>query len=44
MFQCLSNILSRLPLDCLPVPIDEKAEAELLDWDAEKYKKSLSND
>jgi len=44
MLQCLSNILLRLPLDWVPEPIGEKAEAELLDWDAEKYRKSLSNE
>ena len=46
MFQCLSNILSRLLLYLywLPEPIGEKAEAELSDWDAEKYRQSLSND
>lgn len=44
MLQCLSNILSRLPLDWLPELIDEKDEAELVDWDAEKYRQSLSND
>ena len=44
MLQCLSNIFLRLPLDWVPEPIGEKAEAELLDWDAEKYRKSLSNE
>ena len=44
MLQYLANILSRLPLDWLPKPIGEKAEAELLDWDDEKYRQSLSND
>ena len=44
MLQCLSNILSRLPLDWLPEPIGEKAETKLLDWDAEKYRQSFSND
>ena len=44
MLQCLSNILLRLPLDWVPEPIGEKAEAELLDWDAEKYRQSLSNE
>ena len=40
----LCHILLRLPLDWVPEPIGEKAEAELLDWDAEKYRKSLSNE
>ena len=44
MLQCLYNILLRLPLDWLTEHIDEKAEAKLLNLDAEKYRKSLSNE
>ncbi len=44
MLQCLYNILLRLPLDWLTERIDEKAEAKLLNLDAEKYRKSLSNE
>ena len=44
MLQFLSNILSRLLLYWLPEPIGEKAGAELSDWDAKKYRQSLSND
>ena len=44
MLQCLYNILLRLPLDWLTERIDEKAEAKLLNLDAEKYRQSLSNE
>ena len=44
MLQCLSNILLRLQLDWLTEHIDEKAEAKLLNLDAEKYRQSLSNE
>ena len=44
MLQCLYNILLRLPLDWLTEHIDEKAEAKLLNLDAEKYRQTLSNE
>ncbi len=42
MLQCLSNILLRLPSKWKPEPIGTSAEAEIMDWDAEKYRQSLS--
>lgn len=40
--RCLADILLRLPQDWAPVPIGTDAEAELLDWDAEKYRQALA--
>lgn len=42
MLTCLSDILRRLPKDWSVAPIGEDAEAELLDWDAEKYRQALA--
>jgi len=42
MLRCLSDFLSRLPHDCPPRAIGTAAEAELLDWDAEKYRQALA--
>lgn len=42
MLTCLSDILRRLPEDWSVAPIGEDAEAELLDWDAEKYRQVLA--
>jgi rhamnose utilization protein RhaD (predicted bifunctional aldolase and dehydrogenase) len=42
MIQCLSDCLSRLPADWTPEAIGAKAEAELLNWDAEKYRQALA--
>ncbi|MEM9013044.1 MAG: class II aldolase/adducin family protein [Pseudomonadota bacterium] len=42
MLRCLSDLLLRLPEGWTPVPIGEEAEAELLDWDAEKYRQALA--
>ena len=42
MLKCLSNVLSRLPKNWTPEPIGIKAEEELLNWDAEKYRQALS--
>ncbi len=42
MLRCLSDILSRLPSDWSTDPIGEAAEAELLNWDAEKYRQALA--
>lgn len=42
MLTCLSDLLLRLPNDWQPGPIGEIAEAELLDWDAEKYRQALA--
>ncbi|MEM1431257.1 MAG: class II aldolase/adducin family protein [Pseudomonadota bacterium] len=42
MLKCLSDVLARLPDGWEPEPIGEAAEAELLDWDAEKYRQALA--
>ncbi len=42
MLRCLSDLLARLPSDWAPEPIGAAAEAELLDWDAEKYRQALA--
>ncbi len=42
MLRCLSDLLARLPMDWTPQPIGAQAEAELLDWDAEKYRQALA--
>lgn len=42
MLRCLSDLLVRLPADWTPRPIGPEAEAELLDWDAEKYRQALA--
>ena len=42
MLRCLSDILARLPSDWSLDPIGLEAEAELLNWDAEKYRQTLA--
>ena len=42
MLRCLSDVLARLPRGWAPDPIGPRAEAELLDWDAEKYRQALA--
>lgn len=42
MLRCLSDVMARLPEDWKPQAIGEAAEAELLDWDAEKYRQALA--
>ena len=42
MVRCLSDMLSRLPADWSIEAIGPDAEAELLDWDAEKYRQALA--
>lgn len=42
MLRCFSDVLSRIPADWSLDPIGEAAEAELLDWDAEKYRQALA--
>ncbi len=42
MLRCLSDVLQRLPSDWHPEPIGAEAEAELLNWDAEKYRQALA--
>lgn len=42
MLGCLADVLSRIPSDWTLDPIGTEAEAELLDWDAEKYRQELA--
>lgn len=42
MLTCLSDFLKRLPAAWIPDPIGRDAEAELLNWDAEKYRQALA--
>jgi rhamnose utilization protein RhaD (predicted bifunctional aldolase and dehydrogenase) len=42
MLRCLGDVLARLPDGWHPDPIGPEAEAELLDWDAEKYRQALA--
>ncbi|MEL7106538.1 MAG: class II aldolase/adducin family protein [Pseudomonadota bacterium] len=42
MLKCLSDVLSRVPADWSLDPIGPDAEAELLNWDAEKYRQALA--
>ena len=42
MLQCVFDVLGRVPEDWDLVPIGRDAEAELLDWDAEKYRQALA--
>jgi rhamnose utilization protein RhaD (predicted bifunctional aldolase and dehydrogenase) len=42
MLHCLSDVLRRVPANWVPEPIGHAAEAELLNWDAEKYRQWLA--
>lgn len=42
MLRCLSDLLSRVPADWTMEAIGADAEAELLNWDAEKYRQALA--
>ncbi len=42
MLTCLSDIFRRVPEGWTPEPIGHAAEAELLNWDAEKYRQWLA--
>ncbi|MEM6384141.1 MAG: class II aldolase/adducin family protein [Pseudomonadota bacterium] len=42
MAQCVSDVLTRLPEEWSPAAIGAEAEAELLNWDAEKYRQALA--
>lgn len=42
MVTCLADVLSRLPVDWKMDAIGTEAEAELLNWDAEKYRQALA--
>ena len=43
MLRCLSDVLGRLPEDWSASPIGPEAEAELLNWDAERYRQALAS-
>lgn len=42
MLHCIHDVLVRIPSDWELVPIGVDAEAELLNWDAEKYRQQLA--
>jgi rhamnose utilization protein RhaD (predicted bifunctional aldolase and dehydrogenase) len=42
MMACLGLVLARLPAEAPLVPLTASQAAELLDWDAEKYRQSLA--
>lgn len=42
MLTCLCDVLTRLPENWEPEAIGAQAEAELLNWDAEKYRQALA--
>jgi len=42
MVRCLADVLTRVPPEWSIEPIGLQAEAELLDWDAEKYRQALA--
>ena len=42
MLDCIYNVLARIPADWTLCPVGEDAEAELLNWDAEKYRQALA--
>lgn len=42
MLRCLSDVLGRVPDEWSASPIGPRAEAELLDWDAERYRQALA--
>lgn len=42
MLRCLSDVLARVPAEWSVDPIGHDAEAELLNWDAEKYRQALA--
>ena len=42
MLHCIYDVLARIPSDWTLDPIGKDAEAELLNWDAEKYRQMLA--
>ena len=42
MVTCLADVLCRLPGEWKPEPIGPEAEAELRNWDAEKYRQAIA--
>ncbi len=43
MLRCLSDVFSRMPAGWSVDPIGAEAEAELMNWDAEKYRQALAS-
>ena len=43
MLRCLSDVLGRFPEEWSASPIGPNAEAELFNWDAEKYRQALAS-
>lgn len=43
MLKCLSDVMRRIEPGWQPIPIGPEAEAELLNWDAEKYRQALAD-
>ncbi len=43
MLKCLSDVMRRIKPEWQPIPIGPEAEAELLNWDAEKYRQALAD-
>ncbi len=43
MLRCLSDVLGRLPEEWSARPVGPDAEAELLNWDAERYRQALAS-
>ena len=41
LVRCLADVTCRLARTDLPDPLNPADEAQLLDWDAEKYRQSL---
>ena len=44
MLQCLIDFFAHKPCDWMPEPIGVRAEAALLNWDAEKYRQALARE
>lgn len=42
LLRCLADVFAHAPADWTPTAIGPEAEAELLDWDAEKHRQSLA--
>ena len=41
MLRCLFDVLSRVPEEWKMVPLSHSSEAELMNWDAEKYRRQM---
>ena len=42
MARCLGDVMARVPADADLTRLSPEQEAELLDWDAEKYRQTLN--